>query len=284
MPMSLTPLSEADLLQFEDQLADQEKSVHENFTKLIQLYQRFELNEQALHKFEHKASAMRIQSDYELKKTHWDGELAELKKQFKLLDNRIIAAEQKMSRGIPDDLLIMEKMIAEQELIVADQEKLNQAESALISHVREIDIEYGKQQEKLNQQRSQPKTDSLTNITEKLDELRAAEQKTKLKANLIALLPILGIPLLLDYLTKNFGLLSTQPTHSLITGHFIFLIVLIFVEIFLADKIRKKVAVYLASGYLKAQLKHLKQYAAENQQSINRIESTYKIKLTDINA
>ncbi len=284
MPMSLTPLSEADLLQFEDQLTDQEKSVHENFTKLIQLYQRFQLNEQSLNKFEHMASAMRIKSDYELKKTHWDGELAELKKQFKLLDNRITAAEQKMSRGIPDDLLIMEKMIAEQELIVADQEKLNQAEAALISHVREIDIEYGKQQEKLNQQRAQPKTESLTNITEKLDELRAAEQKTKLKANLIALLPILGIPLLFDYLTKNFGLLSTQPTHSLITGHFIFLIVLILVEIFLADKIRKKVAVYLASGYLKAQLKQLKQYAAENKQSINRIENTYKIKLADINA
>ncbi len=284
MPMSLTPLSEADLLQFEDQLADQEKSVHENFAKLIQLYQRFELNEQALNKFEHKASAMRIQSDYELKKTHWDGELAELKKQFKLLDNRIIAAEQKMSRGIPDDLLIMEKMIAEQELIVADQEKLNQAETALISHVREIDIEYGKQQEKLNQQRSQPKTESLTDIAEKLDELRAAEQKTKLKANLVALLPILGIPLLFDYLTKNFGLLSTQPTHSLITGHFIFLIVLILVEIFLADKIRKKISVYLASGYLKTQLNHLRQYAAKNQQSINKIENTYKIKQTDINA
>jgi len=284
MPMSLTPLSEADLLQFEDQLADQEKSIHENFAKLIQLYQRFELNEQTLNKFEHKASAMRIKSDYELKKTHWDGELAELKKQFKLLDNRIVAAEQKMSRGIPDDLLIMEKMIAEQELIVADQEKLNQAETALISHVREIDIEYGKQQEKLNQQRTQPKAESLTDITEKLAELRAAEQKTKMKANLIALLPVLGIPLLFDYLTKNFGLLSNQPTHSLITGHFIFLIVLILVEIFLADKIRKKVSVYLASGYLKTQLKHLRQYAAENQQSINRIEKTYKIKLADINA
>jgi hypothetical protein len=188
-----------------------------------------------------------------------------------------------MSLGIPDDLLIIEKMIAEQELIVADQEKLNQAEAALISHVREIDIEFGKQQEKLNQ-RSQPKTESLTNITEKLNELRTAEQKTKLKANLIALLPILGIPLLFDYLTKNFGLLSTQPTHSLITGHFIFLIVLILIEIFLADKIRKKIAVYLASGYLKAQLKQLKQYAAENQQSVNRIENTYKIKLADINA
>jgi len=184
MPMSLTPLSEADLLQFEDQLTDQEKSVHENFTKLIQLYQRFQLNEQSLNKFEHMASAMRIKSDYELKKTHWDGELAELKKQFKLLDNRITAAEQKMSRGIPDDLLIMEKMIAEQELIVADQEKLNQAEAALISHVREIDIEYGKQQEKLNQQRAQPKTESLTNITEKLDELRAAEQKNKTEGKL----------------------------------------------------------------------------------------------------
>jgi len=283
MPMFLTPLSEADLLQFEDQLADQEKSVHENFAKLIQLYQRFELNEESLSKFEQAASALRIKSDYELKKTHWDGELAELKKQFKLLDNRIIAAEQKMSRGIPDDLLIMEKMIAEQELIVADQEKLNQAEAALINHVREIDIEYGKQQEKLNQQRTQPGTERQINIAEKLEALRAAEKKTKLKANLIALLPILGIPLLFDYLTKNFGLLSTQPAHSLITGHFIFLIILILIEILLADKIRKKVSFYLTSGYLKTQLKNLKHYTAENQQSVNRIEKTYKIKLTDIN-
>lgn len=281
MPMSLTTLSEADLLLFEDQLADKEKSVHENFSKLINLYQRFEINEQALSKFEHVASAMRIKNDYELKKTHWDGELAELKKQFKLLDNRITAAEQKMSRGIPDDLLIMEKMIAEQELIVADQEKLNQAETALISHVREIDIEYGKQQEKLNRQNTEPA--SRTDIQAKLTELHAAEKSSKLKANLSALVPILGIPLIFDYLTKGFGLLDTKPGHTLITGHFIFLIVLILVEIFLADKIRKAASAYFASGHLKVQLNQLKQYRSENQQSINKIENTYKIKLQDIN-
>ena len=283
MPMSLTPLSEADLLLFEDQLADKEKSVHENFSKLINLYQCFELNEQTLSKFEHLASAMRIKNDYELKKAHWDGELAELKKQFKLLDNRITAAEQKMSRGIPDDLLIMEKMIAEQELIVADQEKLNQAETALISHVREIDIEYGKQQEKLKQQSIQSGTATKTDIPAKLIELQLAEKNAKLKANLGALLVILGIPLLFDYLTKDFGLLNSKPTHSLITGHFIFLIVLILVEIFLADKIRKTVSTFFVAGYLKTQLNQLKQYYGENKQSVNKIENTYKIKLQDIN-
>ncbi|MGM9475561.1 hypothetical protein ACS5PU_03985 [Pedobacter sp. GSP4] len=281
--MPVTPLSEADLIVFEDQLANKDKSIQEHFSVLTNLYQRFELNEQALGKFEHLASAQRIKNDYELKKSHWDGELAELKKQFKLLDNRIVAAEQKLSRGIPDDLLIMEKLITEQELIVADQEKLNQAEAALISHVREIDIEYGKQQEKLNQQKAQNGTSEKIDVKAKISQIKATEKKLKLKVNLFTLLPILGIPLIIDYLTSSIGILSTKQGHSLLTGHLFFLVTLILIELFLGDKIRKFVSFYFASSYLKTQLNLLQQYTSENQQSIKRLENTYKIKMPEIN-
>lgn len=278
--MQLTPLSEKDLTLFERLINDRKNTISFLFAELIELYNKQELNNIALKQFESQAEIIRIKKDYELKKAHWDGELLELKKQYKQLDNRIIAAEQKMARGIPDDLLIMEKLIAEQEAIVSDQEKLNQAESELINHVREIDIEYGKQQERINQRStiSKPLADEGLSTQVKI---KTAEKKILYVIKIVSTLSILLIPIILDYLTK--GLTSSnKASHSIISSHYIFIISLIFIELFLGEHIRQFISNLFASRYLQKDFAQLKTLFNDTNSKISRLENLHKIKLEDV--
>lgn len=278
--MQLTPLSEKDLALFERLITDRKNTTGFLFAELIELYNKQEINNIALKQFESQAEIIRIKKDYELKKAHWDGELLELKKQYRQLDNRIIAAEQKMARGIPDDLLIMEKLIAEQEAIVSDQEKLNQAESELINHVREIDIEYGKQQEKINQRStiSKPLADDDLSAQVKI---KTAEKKIVYATKVVSVLSILLIPILLDYLTPGLSS-SNKASRSLLSGHYIFVISLILTEVFLGEKIRQFISNFFAARYLQKDFAQLKTLYNDTNSKIARLENLYKIKLEDV--
>ncbi|WP_316739399.1 hypothetical protein [Pedobacter aquatilis] len=277
----LTPLSEKDIIGFQRFLSDKKNSISFLFAQLIELYSKLEINESALKRFENKAEIIRIKKDYDLKKAHWDAELLELKKQYRQLDNRIIAAEQKMARGIPDDLLIMEKLIAEQESIVSDQEKLNQAETELINHVREIDIEYGKQQEKINQRSTIAKPNADDKSSSNFIKLKSAEQKIVYATKIASVIAILIIPIILDFLTR--GLTSTsRASHSIFAIHYIFIISLILTEVFLGDKIRQFISNSFASRYLKNDFDELKRLFDENNKRVNKLENLYKIKLDEV--
>ncbi|WP_231463666.1 MULTISPECIES: hypothetical protein [unclassified Pedobacter] len=278
--MPLTLLSEKDITRYQELISDKKTSINILFTELIELYNKLEVNENALKQFENQAEIIRIKKDYDLKKEHWDSELLELKKQYRQLDNRIIAAEQKMARGIPDDLMIMEKLIAEQEAIVADQEKLNQAENELISHVREIDIEYGKQQEKINQRNVFVKADAGDKNGNLREKIKSAEQKIIYATKLVATILTLIIPVILDYFTKSISL-SLKP-HSVLSNHYIFLISFILTEVFLGEKIRQYVSNIFASKYLKNDFEHLKSLFSKNSSKISKLEKVYNIKLQEV--
>ncbi|WP_421944148.1 hypothetical protein [Pedobacter sp.] len=279
--MQLTPLSEKDITLFERLITDRKNSISFLFAELIELYNKQELNNIALKQFESQAEIIRIKKDYELKKAHWDGELLELKKQYRQLDNRIIAAEQKMARGIPDDLLIMEKLIAEQEAIVSDQEKLNQAESELINHVREIDIEYGKQQEKINQRSTISKPLANGEDLSAQVKIKTAEKKIVYTTKIVSILSILLIPILLDFLTPGLSS-SAKVSHSLLSSHYVFIISIILTEVFLGEKIRQFISIFFASRYLQKDFAQLKTAFNDTNSKIVRLENLHKIKFEDV--
>lgn len=282
--MPLSPISETDLHTFKNDLSEPEKSASELFSSLKKLKNRFKINEDELARFKYLSAKKRLEKDYLLKKEHWDSEIQELKKQFRQLDNRIVAAEQKLKHGIPEDLLIMERLITEQESIVADQEKLNIAESELIAHVRNIDIEYGKEQEKISQINSSANT--VTDYEHPQNEVAIdeAEKSIKFKTSLISLIPILAIPLFADMIGKSLGLQQTgKSVHQLITGHYLFFIALILTEIFLAEKIRIRISRLFAVQYIKGAFSKLQQSFNQTKAEINALEKSHQFKIADLN-
>lgn len=270
--MPFTPISEADLQSFKNNLSESEKSAAELFSTLKNLKKGFKNNEDELINLKYFSAKRRLENDYLLKKEHWDAEIQDLKKQFKQLDNRIIAAEQKLKNGIPEDLQIMEKLITEQESIVADQEKLNTIELELIAHVRNIDIEYGKEQEKLSQLNTSSYSNNDNKIIDNESPLDKVEKNIKLKVNLISLIPILIIPFLADLLGKSIGLQQAGKTEHLITGHYFFFITLILTEIFLVDKIRTRISRLLAVQYLKTSFSELQLSFNKNNAELNSLK------------
>ncbi|HJY13210.1 MAG TPA: hypothetical protein VJ304_10515, partial [Flavobacterium sp.] len=193
--MPIPSLSEKDLEAYRNDLSNPEKSTGELFIKLNGLYQRFASNEQLLADFEYVSALNSLESSYALKKEHFNKEIVKLKRQFKQLDNRIVAAEQKLRHGIPEDLLVMDKIIAEQESIVEDQEKLNNAETHIVEQVRKIDIEHGKELQKLEQQQNNREIPFKSKFSAFNQQIENAEKGITLKVSGFSLLAIIGIPL-----------------------------------------------------------------------------------------
>jgi hypothetical protein len=281
--MPLIPLSENVLQSHIKALSTPGKSVIEIFSSLRFLYDAFEMNEELLSRFEYSAGLIAMERDYALKKEHWNNEHNQLKTQFKQLDNRIISAEQKLSRGIPEDLAVMDKLIAEQESIVSDQEKLNAAEAELIEHVRSIDIEHGKALQKFEQLKDNRTLPLKSRFTAYRDQINAAEKSISFKQGLLAVLPIVGIPIIIDFLAGLIGISSFGKTaHHPVLNHVIFFIALISMEIFLADKIRYRIAHFLAFKYADQSIKNLAELFRENQKAISLLENKHQIKVAEV--
>ncbi len=280
--MPIPSLSETDLEAYRNDLSNPEKSTGELFITLTGLYQRFAGNEQLLANFEYAAELQSLENSYASKKDQYNKEITELKRQFKQLDNRIVAAEQKLRHGIPDDLMVMDKIIAEQESIVEDQEKLNHAESSVVEQVRKIDIAHGKDLQKLEQQQNNRNTPLNSKFSAFNEQLKQAEKRITLKASAIAIIAIIGIPLILDLGLVSLGLPAlSKNTNNLIFTHYIFLIALILVELFLAEKIRSKISGMLSISYLKDSLATLQNLLTENKKQIFKVESEHKISLSE---
>ncbi|MEH3115124.1 hypothetical protein [Pedobacter terrae] len=280
--MPTPSLSETDLEIYRNDLSNPEKSTDELFNRLNGFYQRFATNEQLLADFEYISALNSLESSYTFKKEHFNKEIAELKKQFKQLDNRIVAAEQKLRHGIPEDLLVMDKIIAEQESIIEDQEKLNSAETHIVEQVRKIDIEHGKALQKLEEQqknRGIPFKGKFSAFNEKI---RNAEKGITLKVRGFSLLAIIGIPLIIDLF---FGLIGSpnfsKSSNNIIFNHYFFLISLILIELFLADKIRNRISRMLSITYLKDSLNTLDNLLTENKRQLAKVESEHHISLSE---
>ncbi|SFA46028.1 hypothetical protein SAMN04488511_105233 [Pedobacter suwonensis] len=280
--MSIPLLSETDLEIYRNDLSNPEKSTDELFNRLNGLYQRFATNEQLLTDFEYISALNSLESSYTSKKEHFNKEIAELKKQFKQLDNRIVAAEQKLRHGIPEDLLVMDKIIAEQESIIADQEKLNNAETYIVEEVRKIDIEHGKALQKLEEQERNRETPLKGKFSAFKEQIEIAEKGITLKVRSLSLLAVIGIPLIIDLF---FGLAGSptfsKSSNNIIFNHYIFIISLILIELFLADKIRNRISYVLSITYLKDSLKTLDNLLIENKRKLAEIESAHHISLAE---
>jgi len=280
--MPIPSLSEKDLEAYRNDLSNPEKSTGELFIKLNGLYQRFASNEQLLADFEYVSALNSLESSYALKKEHFNKEIVELKRQFKQLDNRIVAAEQKLRHGIPEDLLVMDKIIAEQESIVEDQEKLNNAETHIVEQVRKIDIEHGKALQKLEQQQNNRETPFKSKFSAFHEQIKIAEKGITLKVGGFSLLAIIGIPLIIDLFFGMIGLPTfSKSANNIIFNHYLFLISLILVELFLADKIRNKISRTLSISYLQNSLSTLQNLLLNNKKQISKVESDHKSSISE---
>jgi predicted nucleic acid-binding Zn-ribbon protein len=280
--MPIPSLSEKDLEAYRNDLSNPEKSTGELFIKLNGLYQRFAGNEQLLADFEYVSALNSLENTYSSKKEYFNKEIIELKRQFKQLDNRIVAAEQKLRHGIPEDLMVMDKIIAEQESIVEDQEKLNKAESTIVEQVRKIDIEHGKDLQKLEQQQNNREIPFKSKFSTFNDQLNNAEKQIKFKVTAFSLIAIIGIPLVVDLFFTMVGIPTfAKNTNNIIFNHYLFIISLILVELFMADKIRNKISRMLSISYLKDSLNTLDNLFTENERQIVKVESEHHIPLAE---
>lgn len=280
--MPIPSLSETDLEAYRTDLSNPEKSTGELFIKLNGLYQRFAGNEQLLADFEYVSALNSLENNYSSKKEQFNKEIIELKRQFKQLDNRIVAAEQKLRHGIPEDLMVMDKIIAEQEAIVEDQEKLNKAESNIVEQVRKIDIAHGKDLQKLEQQQNNREVPFKSKFSAFNEQLNNAEKQIKFKVSAFSLIAIIGIPLIIDLFFTKVGLPAfAKNTNNIIFNHYLFLISLILVELFLADKIRNRISRMLSISYLKDSLTTLDNLFIENEKQIAQVEAEHHIPLAE---
>ena|GEM_PF-746774 len=247
------PLSAEELAACEADILGHKKTLAERFAMLTELRERLGAGLSESRTFERLAGMHAIRSEYLLNTSRWEEELSALKTQFRQLDSRIVAAEQKMSRGIPDDLKVMEKLIFEQESIVAEQEKLNLAESELAARLRALDMEYGRQEEKHSARFRNDGPDGAGDAHWR-QHYPARQKKIALRSKLLSIAAVLVFPLILDYLLKGTAFPLREPAHWIAKGHPAFLALLILTEFFAGSWIRQRITALAAGPFLREEL------------------------------
>jgi len=276
--MPILSLSPKDLQTYQKQLS-QLANTEDSFAVIKELHQRLTVNEAELKKLEFAVNLLQIQGNHDLQKDALKKEHQKLKDIRQTIDDRILIVEQKLYLGIPDDLDEMEQLIVEQEAIVADQEKLNEDELSLLEKMSQIDVAYGKQLAEIDQSRSNREIPLKSKLERELSQVEAAEKQTALRSKLLSFLPILLIPILLDFIAFKIGI---NGANQLIFAHYIFLISLISIQVFFADQIRVKIAAYLAIKQCELFFKQISDNFNELEKAKRQIETKHNIKSEDI--
>lgn len=261
--MSVSSLSSQNFSQYQEALSTS-TSAKKSFTSIIDLYQRLAINEQELEVLQFDSLSTEIQAQYDLQKESFRSEHQVLKGVRKAIDERILIVEQKLYLGLPDDLAEMDRLIAEQEAIVADQEELNENELALLEKMSQSDISYGKKLAALDQSKSNRELPLKSKIDRQLSQVALAQKQNTFRTNILSIVVILLIPIILDYIAYLLGLNGKTDTR-LIFSHYVFLIAFIVIEFFFAEKIKNIVSTFLAK-------KQCESFLSEISASLDNIE------------
>ncbi|WP_316806606.1 hypothetical protein [Pedobacter agri] len=276
--MPILSLSPKDLQTYQKQIS-QLGNTEDSFAVIKELHQRLTINEAELKKLEFAVNLLKIQGDHDLQKDAVKKQHQKLKDIRQTIDDRILIVEQKLYLGIPDDLDEMEQLIVEQEAIVADQEKLNEDELSLLDSMSQIDVAFGKQLAEIDQSRSNREIPLKAKLERELSQVETAQKQTELRSKMLSVLPMLVIPILLDFIASKIGINGSGP---LIFSHYIFLISLIAIQIFFADQIRLKIYAFLAVKQCELFFKQISDQFDELEKAKKQIETRHSIKSEDI--
>lgn len=276
--MPLTAITESELKAFQDSFSKLNTNRSDILSDLRLLYSRFQLNEQNLVSLEFEFNKSRIEAEYASAKRALQGKLDVLKTQYKQIDNRISSVEQKLSRGIPEDLKLVNILIAEQEAIILEQEKLNADEAIIAQKVTELDVSYGKKLAQTDQNRS-AKLAPIQSRFEQYDaSLEKAQKSISLKVGLLSMVPILGLPLLLEVVLSKLDIpiSLSKSENQLVVSHYIFLLALILTEVFLAKRVRNVIHTLLAIQQAKVKTQELMSLFSANIRNLEKLERNSK--------
>ncbi|KQN35231.1 hypothetical protein ASE92_11485 [Pedobacter sp. Leaf41] len=276
--MPILSLSPKDLSNYDKQLV-QLSSTKDKFELIREIYKRVSVNETELEKLEFAVNLLQVQGNYDLQKEALRKQHQKLKDIRQTIDDRILVVEQKLYLGIPEDLDEMERLITEQEAIVADQEKLNDDELSLLESMSQIDVAFGKQLAEIDQSRSNRDLPLKAKLERQLLQVEETEKKIQLQSKLYSFLPILIIPIILDYLAYRLGLNGTK---QIIFSHYIFLVSFLAIQIFFADTIIQKIGNYLAYKQADLFLKQISDEVNQLDKAKRQIETKHGIIAEDV--
>ena len=278
--MPIQPLSVKDLPKYQQQLAET-NTAEDSFAVIIDLFGRLAINEAQLEKLNFAITLLEAEREYDNQKKVFITEHQNLKEAYKLIDNRILAVEQKLYLGIPDDLKEMDKLILEQETIVADQERLNQDEKILLEKMSQVDIKYGKQLAGLDQSRTNRELPLNAKLERQILGIKDAIKNTSAKSRLVSISAVLLLSIVLDGLSFSLGLNEKIAT-GLIFSHYIFLISLIALLFFFADSLKHKLSLANAKKQCLTFFDQISGSLVEIEGKRKKMEINYQINIQDI--
>ena len=279
--MSTRKLLPQDLTSFHEELS-RATNPDALFAKVKSFYQNLTVNEQELERLEYAVNLLETQNGYEQHKEGFRNEHQQLKNIRQTIDDRILIVEQKLYLGIPDDLVEMERLISEQEAIVSDQEKLNDAELTLLDKMSQADISYGKKLAAIDQSQLNRDTPLQAKLEKQLEKVAEAEKTSIFRSKIISIVSVFIVPIILDYIVSRFGLNGT--TNQLIFAHYVFLLSLIAFHVFFADEIRLKISLDFAKKHSKVFAGEISTALSELEKAKKRLETKHHITTDEVNS
>lgn len=279
--MPLNPSFEAEISAYQQEFLAQPQSASLRFEKLRSLHENFLRDSENYTLMKYGTSLIEADNVYENLKVTCKSEHQELKRLQKIIDDRTLMIEQQLYNGLPSDLKEMEKVITEQESILEHQQQLNQKEENLLEKMRKIDIEHGRKLALIEQESSQKKSPSADAKAAFLVQTNLEEKKITKSSKLLSLLPIILIPIALDFLGQKWGMQKIGENHY-IFSHTVFLVVFLLMEIFFSDKIKQDISAYQSKKSCLKLLSTFQTQWQEAQAQQQKLEKQYGLSLTQV--
>jgi len=131
----------------------------------------------------------------------------------------------------------------------------------------------------LDQSRSNRKLPLKSKLATRLSEIDKAEKETAVQSKWLSFVPVLIIPIVLDFIAYKLNINGTTPV---IFSHYIFLLSLIAIQVFFGEKINIKLSSHVAKKHTDNFIKQISDSFNELERSKKQLENKYSIKAEDL--
>lgn len=275
----INPLSQSALDEFRAKLQNPDTSAKELFRELKALYKSHFINIKSLSMMEYGVDFIHTADDLEQEYILWTKKFDEVESLGSELTKWDEQIKEKTKAGMLNDPLTKDAVIAEQEQF--DQERL----TFLGAHneLQEINKVHQAKHDQALQTVQKIMMDATATIKEKSSEFGSLMFRkyfwVKFKTRVLTLIPTLGFPFLLDYLsqTAETKALASEHLPPILRDHYVFFISFLLLELFFVDRIKDWLSHYFAKSACQESFDHLTSIFPITERELDEAEKKYGI-------
>lgn len=273
----VNPLTQSDLDRYKAKLENPDTSAKELFRDLRALYEGHFVNIKSLSMMKYGVDFIHTADKLEQEYILWTKKFDEVESSGSELNKWAEQIGKKIDDGMLNDPLTRDTLIAEQEQLTQEFHAYEKTHHELL----EIDKVHQAKHDQTLQTVQKIMTEATTTVKEKSSEFGSLMLRkffwVKFKTKVLTLIPTLGFPFLLDYLsqTAESKALANEHLPQILRDHYVFFVTFLLLELFFVDRIKDWLSHYFAKSACQQSFDYLASIFPKTEHELDEAEKKY---------